>query len=77
MAKTYASAARGQSTRKRKIKCIWMEVTPDEYEFPVRMADSAEELARICGVSYYTIVSSVSRLESGQRSRSRYVRVWR
>lgn len=77
MAKTYASAARGQSTRKRKIKCIWMEVTPDEYEFPVRMADSAEELARICGVSYGTVVSCVSRRESGERKGGKYVRVWR
>ena len=54
-----------------------MEVTPDEYEFPVRMADSAEELARICGVSYGTVVSCVSRRESGERKGGKYVRVWR
>ena len=34
-----------------KTKPIYMEVTQDEYELPVAVADSASELARMAGVS--------------------------
>ena len=29
---------------------VWMEVTMDEYELPIRIADTARELAKMCGV---------------------------
>ena len=52
-----------------------MKVTDDAYEFPVAMADTARELARIVGVSPFTISSSILRYESGERSKSLYRRI--
>ena len=52
-----------------------MKVTDDAYEFPVAMADTARELARIVGVSPCTISSSILRYESGERSKSLYRRI--
>lgn len=42
------------------MKAIWMKVTDDKYELPVAVADSAGQLARMCGVSRECIQSAVS-----------------
>lgn len=39
---------------------IWMQVTKDKYELPVCIADSAEELAKMCGTTANSIKSSIS-----------------
>ena len=39
---------------------IWMMVTSDEFELPLAVADSASELAEICGVKANIIYSSIS-----------------
>ena len=39
---------------------IWLKVTNDKYELPVAVADSAEELAKLCGVKVNNIHSSRS-----------------
>lgn len=41
------------------MKKIWMEVTSDKYELPVAIADSAAELAKMCGVKSSTVKTSV------------------
>lgn len=41
-------------------KVIWMAVTPDKYELPVAVADSAIELGKKLGVSKNTIYSCIS-----------------
>lgn len=54
---------------------VWMKVTPDRYELPVEMEDTAKELARLCGVSEMTVFSAVNQVEHGIIKQSRYVRV--
>ena len=36
---------------------IWMEVTNDKYELPLKIADSGAELARMCGLHPDTLYS--------------------
>lgn len=61
--------------RKRKPKYIWMKISHDKYEFPLAIADTARELGEICGVSTESIVSSSSKVITGKRKWSPYVRV--
>lgn len=43
---------------KQHPRFIWMEVTRDQYEFPVHIADTADELAKLVGVKNATSVIS-------------------
>lgn len=54
---------------------VWMLVTKDEFELPVAIADTAKELARICGVSNRTVISGALRSKSGKVKKSRYIKV--
>ena len=45
---------------KYKQKSLWITVTHDEYEFPVIIRDSIEELAEACGTTENNIYSSMS-----------------
>ena len=54
---------------------IWMMVTMDEYELPLAVAESAGELAKKVGVDKNTIMSCVSHVRKGRKTRSRYVKV--
>ena len=45
---------------------VWMEVSADKYELPVVMADSAKELAKMCGKRESTIRTSASRYNRGK-----------
>lgn len=56
---------------KGKSDYYWLLVTPDKYELPLYVADSAQELADYCGVIRNTIYSTMSR----HSERSRYKRV--
>lgn len=51
---------------------IWMTVTPDIYEFPVLMSDTARGLAEQAGVTTMAIVSAISHARSrGARADAR------
>lgn len=52
-----------------------MQVTEDEYELPVAVADTVKELAKIVGVKENTIHSSISHMKSGRIKTSIYRRV--
>lgn len=53
-----------------------MKVTPDEYELPVAVADSASELAKMCGVTANSIRMVVLRAKrKGCGYRSIYVKI--
>ena len=54
---------------------LWLEVTPDEYELPLAVADSVEKLAWLRGKRAGTIKAGVCKWEKGKRKRSIYVRV--
>lgn len=44
--------------RKRKSKYLWMAVEADEYELPIFIADSANELAERYGVTKHNVEES-------------------
>lgn len=55
-------------------KTIWIKVSNDEYENILEMGDSAEELARRCGVSVNAVRSGASHYKhDGVKSRFRMV----
>ena len=53
---------------------LWLCITLDQYELPTAVADTSYELARLCGVSKNTIISSVSHSKK-YGYRSRYIKV--
>lgn len=53
---------------------LYMEVTMDDYELPIIVADSVRELAEICHVSPKTISSCISHEKAGGK-RTRYKKV--
>ena len=52
-----------------------MKVSNDKYELPEAVADSADELAKMCNVSKCTIYETMSRAKAGKLKKSRYVKV--
>lgn len=52
---------------------IWMLVTSDEYELPLAVADTASELAEICGVRENNIISSISHFKAKNHKRCKWV----
>ena len=55
---------------------VYMQVTKDRFELPIVVADSAYELARLCGVNVSTIMHSVSTQSKRVIKNSQYKRVW-
>ena len=45
---------------------IWMKVTKDIYQLPLMVADSASELAEMCGTSRNSVVSTFSHYRKGR-----------
>ena len=53
---------------------VWMEVTKDEYELPVCVARTAEELAMKCGTTRNNVISGACRGGKGIY-KSRFVKI--
>ena len=53
---------------------VWMKVTSDKYELPVCIADTVEELAKICGTTKNSICSSICHAKR-KKFRTPYVKV--
>ena len=53
---------------------LFIAVTSDEYELPIAVAGSAEELGRMCGVKANTIYHMITREQRGEH-KSRYKRI--
>ena len=53
---------------------VWMEIDVRHNELPLRIADSAAELARMCGVKEVTVKTQASHVKHGRPGR--YCRVW-
>ena len=61
--------------KKRKPHFLWMEVSKDQYELPIHIADTAKELAELAGAkNAVTIISTISHANK-RGSRCKYVRV--
>ena len=58
-------------------KYLWIAVTADEYELPICVADSAQELANKFGVTDNTIRNCVMRGRSGRQNGYKYLKVRR
>lgn len=54
---------------------IYMAVDLEYYELPYAIADTAEELAKLCGVTKSNVCSAISNVKNGRAKRSRYVKV--
>ena len=64
------------SSGKRHPKFIWLEVTRDKYEFPIHIADTAEELAKLAGVKNgISVISAISTASKHGVSRCKYQKV--
>lgn len=48
---------------------VWVEVSHDDLELPVAIADTARDLARISGAKLSTVKSSASRAKTGHANR--------
>ena len=57
------------------LKKIYMMVTRDEYELPILITDSIDELAEKTGKSKNSILSSISHYLSGRYPYSPYRRI--
>ena len=54
---------------------VYIAVTRDKYEFPIAMADSVVELAKMTKANPKTIYSAISHIRSGRRKTSIYQEV--
>lgn len=54
---------------------MYMAVTPDRYELPLAIADTARELGKLVGVSANLIHSSIAKKQSGKNRKMRFVKV--
>ena len=54
---------------------VWMKISHDAYELPEAVADTAEELADICGTTKNSICSTIGHAKKGKRKWSPYVKV--
>ena len=52
---------------------IWMKLTNDKYQLPMMIADSAKELAEICGTTPNNVVSTNSHFRKGRITNPSYV----
>lgn len=58
-------------------KPLYMRVSQDEYELPLAVTDTMDELARIAGVTCGTIAAAISRRGRAKHtSHSKYRVVW-
>ena len=55
-------------------KMLWLEIDLQNKELPLKVADSAEELAKMCGVTVGTVCASASWAKRGRPRR--YISVW-
>lgn len=57
------------------IKKIYMAVTSDKYELPVDVADTAQELADMRGLTRGSLMTYISKAQSGVKRGEKYIRV--
>ena len=53
---------------------LYMKITTDRYELPLAVADTGEELAKICGVSINNVYNTIRKARINGH-RCQYVRV--
>ena len=53
-------------------KVLYLEITTDEYELPIVVAESVPELAKLSGASINAIRSALCRQRNGKLKNSRF-----
>ena len=56
-------------------KYLWLAVTPDQYELPLAVADTAEQLAAMFGLTRGSVINLVSKNAPGTQSGRKFVKV--
>jgi hypothetical protein len=59
----------------RDMKYWWLAVTPDELELPLAVAETAQELGKMLGISGNTIMASEFRSAGGRNSGRKFIKV--
>ena len=54
---------------------LWLAVTPDQYELPLAVADTAEQLAEMFGLTRGSVINLVSKNAPGSRSGRKFIKV--
>lgn len=54
---------------------LWLAVTPDEFELPLFVADTCEEMAEHYGLDKNTVRTSVSLNLSGKQAKRKFIKV--
>lgn len=54
---------------------VYMKISRDKYELPLAVANSATELARICGLKPRSVYNCMFRARKGTRESTQYIRV--
>lgn len=54
---------------------LYMGVTPDKYELPLFVAETAEELSKMVGTNRATIYSSITHKASGKISGVKFIKI--
>jgi hypothetical protein len=52
-----------------------MKISKDKYELPIAVADTAQQLADMCGTSVHCILSIVSKTKKGVIKKPSYIKV--
>ena len=63
---------RGGLGMAKNIRRLYLEVTQDEYELPLKVANSPEELAKMCGTTKAAVCSAISHYKAGRRKKTRF-----
>ena len=58
-------------------KYYWLAVEADEYELPLVVCDTAEELGKMFGVTKNSVIDSVGKNKSGKISGRKFMKVRR
>lgn len=56
-------------------KMVYMEVDLNNKELPLRIADTAAELAKMCRTTENNVLSTTAKTKYG-RKKGRFIRVW-
>ena len=54
---------------------VYMEITTDKFQLPVKVAESPAELARMCGVPRYRIYNYLDHVKNGRIKNPKYIKV--
>lgn len=54
---------------------VYMEITQDEYQLPLKVAESTVELAKMCGMERKQLQNYIGKVTSGQIKKPRFIKV--